>query len=130
MLLFFFFWTTSRTLLSWLFIRLWPTKHRPSSTNIFLKPDSAIDILQEIFYALHKKKSFYEKLYLIFWISSQWLHQPLNFVISFDKNMKNFKKYKTEKLKNGYLPIFFKKLLFHLRCYLVYYFCHFYSILK
>ena len=130
MLLLFFFWTTSRTLLSWLFIRLWPTKHRPSSTNIFLKPDSAIDILQEIFHALHKKKSFYEKLYLIFWISSQWLHQPLNFIISFDKNMKNLKKYKKEKLKNGYLPIFFKKLLFHLRCYLVYYFCHFYSILK
>ena len=86
---------------------------------IFLKTDSAVDIWQEIFHVLHKKKSFYEKLYLIFRISTQWLHQSPNFVISFYKKMKNFKKCITEQLKHGYLPIFFSKLLLHLRCHFI-----------
>ena len=57
----------------------------------FLKTDSATYILQEIFHAYRSKKSFYEKLYLIFRISSPRLYQSFNFIISFYKKKGNFK---------------------------------------
>ena len=45
--------------------------YRVFENIIYLKTDYAIDILQEIFHVIHKNKSCYEKLYLIFRIGSQ-----------------------------------------------------------
>ena len=104
--------TTRCVLMRLLSIRLSPTKHRPTPIKYFLKKILLHRYFAGNFSCFTQEKCFYEKLYLIFRISSQRLYQSFTFIISFYKKYEKFKKCILEKQKNGYLAIFFKDYCF------------------